>query len=123
MPLTSARLANIRTRATAYMGDTGVIEYPTHTADSEGGWLDAWTARGTVNGYLEAQSTPSGEMVDQGGRLEVYTLYSWHIAFNQTIEAADRVTIDSRLYRVESVIEPETWKATKVVKLTLEDVQ
>lgn len=118
MPLTSARLTELRTRAEAYLLDTCEIDYPTYTSDGEGGWTTEWTARGTaVACYLEAKTQadvgPTGEV------LHTFTEYTLHIDAAGTVVEGDRVIHDSKNYAVEGILTGKTRRAYKSAKLTL----
>jgi len=122
MPTFSNRLARMRSRANAILTDTCQIEHATHTPSPAGGINATWTTRGTaIACYLVAKSATT-DLTASGGRLESFTTYTLHLKHDGTIEPGDRVTLDGRVYRAESVIEPDTLRATLAAKLTLEDV-
>jgi hypothetical protein len=123
MPISSARLARLRSRAATYLTDTCKIEYPTYTSDGMGGQSVSWTTRYAAAAcYLaSASAVDVGNTGISGNRIETFTAYMLYLAAGSTIAPGDRVTIDSRVYRVEAVVESETARATLQAALTLED--
>lgn len=118
MPLTSAQLTTMRTRADAYLLDTCVISYPTHNSDSMGGFVDSWTVRGTVDCYLEVKSVPDLNL--SGDTLKTYTEFTLYIDSAGTVVRGDKVVHNSSTYTVEGVVAGKTRRAFKAAKLTLE---
>lgn len=118
MPLTAARLTDLRTRADTYLLDTCEIDYPTNTSDGEGGWTTSWTARGTaVACYLEAK--PVADIAPSGEVLRTFTEFTLYIDSAGTIVDGDKVIHDSKTYAVEGILTGKTRRAYKAAKLTL----
>lgn len=118
MPLPSGRLAAMRARANNYLVDSCEIDYATRAGDGMGGWSTSWTARGTVDCYLQAKDV--SDMSPSGDRLTTFTEYTLFIANDGTIVPGDKVILESRTYYVEGVIEEDSQRAYKAAKLTLE---
>ncbi len=122
MPLTEARLDNLRARANNVLIDTCKIEYNTISNDGMGGQADSWTARGTaIPCYLESDRVPVGDVVSSGSREDVYMEHTLYIANDGTIVPGDKITLDSRVYYAEGVIEIDTARCLLAAKVTLED--
>lgn len=122
MPLSSARLTDMRGRANNFLADSCVIENNTRSADGEGGYATSWAVQGTVACYLEAITKPmrGGDVEQFAGRVASEIEYALYIAAEGTIAQQDRVTIGNVIYTVEAVVSPTTRRAFTVAKVTRE---
>jgi hypothetical protein len=120
MPISSARLARLRSRAATYLTDTCAIYYPTYTSDGMGGQSVAWTARGTTISCYRTTIRVSG-LSASGDRMEAFYVDELHVASSQAIAPGDRVVMDGRNYTVGEVSEADTARATIRALITAED--
>ena len=100
--LSSQELSDIRDHMEATFPTTCIIEYPTQTADGMGGYTTTWTARGTVACRLSPAGFGRNSGVTQE-RLQEGQVWNLTVAYDQTVENADRVTVSGSVYQVQQV--------------------
>lgn len=117
MPLLSAgELTAMRSVQSETSPGTAVISRNTPTSDGMGGWTDAWVAIGTVDGRVApAQESGSERLV--ADKITEEDAWVITLPYATDVTAKDRVTIDSRLFEVVTVL-PWSWETARRVVAT-----
>lgn len=112
----------MREHANALLADTCKIESRGMTADSIGGWSETWTPRGSaIPCRLYAIETRMGEA---GVRADQYTedrMWILSVAYDQTVEVTDRVTVGGNVYHVRAMNDDDTERLLKRAMLERAD--
>lgn len=80
---------------------TATVTRRTRTTDGAGGWVESWTAAGTVTGSL--QPVVASEATSQADREVALARWNFYTDPDVDLVRDDRVTIDGRVYDVVSV--------------------
>lgn len=113
--LTTAELGKIRDHFGATLPHTCKIEYVSTTKTSIGSSAKSWTSRGTAIACRLALSRGAfGMLADQVREGQFWDLY---LLYDQTVEVADRVTINEVVYQVKQTNTDESENFLKHVLL------
>ena len=116
MGLSTLELSQLRADADAYMPDTCIIYDLTMTIDAIGGQSESWAAAATVDCRLAPQTAGLGEVINAA---QIVSVTNWvlTIAYDQAIDATQRVAVNSDTYQVERVEDQHSNRTARRVYL------
>lgn len=120
MALSTLELSQLRTDASDYLPDTCIIQIVARTADSMGGWTEAWSNTYTSVACRLAPARATRDETLRGEQISAYSQWVLTIAHNQTIDETMRVVHDSETYevlRLEDTHSSRTAKRVYLVRL------
>lgn len=99
--LTAGELADLRDHFDDTLPGTCVIEYVTNSTTGMGANSPTWTGRGTVSCRLYPATGRAAAMFGlTAEQISERRFWNLALAYDQTIEVTDRVTIGSTTYQV-----------------------
>ena len=104
-------LTYMRTAVKTAMPDTVNIQRQSQQADGQGGFATSW-ANVYQNIPARLSAKGGGEATD-AGRLDTQLDYTLTVAYDQAIDATDRVVHSSGTYDVQSVDSGKSWTLSK----------
>lgn len=105
----------MRTVVGQTLDGTAVIQRPTNTTDSQGGYTQTFAAAGTVSCHLSPIAADERVV---GDRIATDTDKQLTVAGTVDLRQTDRVVTGGTTYEVESVSTPRTWALALRAKLT-----
>ena len=113
--LTARELAQMQADILDLLPDTCDILSVAYTADSEGGFTEAWgTATAGVHCRIDYRSGRENLM---GGAIQPYSNAVLSIPYNTTINLTNRVKSGDYIWAVKSINDGQSWKAVKRVEM------
>jgi head-tail adaptor len=104
----TAELASIRDAVGRLLPHTCVISSLGEISDAQGGLTQAWTACGTVDARIVANSGGIRAVGAQNANVGAYVLT---VPSGTDIDVDDRATIDGVTYRIVFVDDVKSWQA------------
>lgn len=102
MGVSAGELAQMRSDALVFLPDSAVIRSRTVTVTDMGGQSESWSDAATVQCRLAPLTINTGEVLN-AAQLTSPTLWVLTVAYNQALDATERVVIDGDTYEVERV--------------------
>ena len=113
--LTARELAQMRADIEDLFPDTCDILSVAYTADSEGGFAEAWgTATAGVKCRIDYRSGRENLM---GGAIQPYSKAVLSVPYNTTISLTNRVKSGDYVWSILSINEGQSWQAVKRAEL------
>ena len=113
--LTARELAQMRADIEDLFPDTCDILSVAYTADSEGGFAEAWgTATAGVHCRIDYRS---GTERMTGGAIQPYNKAVISLPYNTTISATNRIKSGAHTWSILSLNEGQSWQAVKRAEL------
>ena len=113
--LNSMDLAYIRNTSLGLLPDKVTIQRKSLAGDGQGGYVEGWNnVYQNIAARLGYKS--GGEQVVEGRR-EANLVYTLTVAYDQSIEATDRVFHNSETYEVQAVDSGKSYATTKRCQL------
>jgi len=113
--LTARELAQMQADILDLLPDTCDILSEAYTADSEGGFTEAWgTATAGVHCRIDYRS---GSEKMTGGAIQPYSKAVLSIPYNTPISLTNRVKSGDYIWAVKSINDGQSWKAVKRVEM------
>lgn len=113
--LTARELAQMQADILDLLPDTCDILSVAYTADSEGGFTEAWgTATAGVHCRIDYRS---GRETMTGGAIQPYSKAVISIPYNTPLNLTNRVKSGDYIWAVKSINDGQSWKAVKRVEM------
>ena len=113
--LTARELAQMQADILDLLPDTCDILSEAYTADSEGGFTEAWgTATAGVHCRIDYRS---GRETMTGGAIQPYSKAVLSIPYNTPISLTNRIKSGGYIWAVKSLNDGQSWKAVKRVEM------
>ena len=113
--LTARELAQMQADINGLLPDTCDILSVAYTADSEGGFAEAWgTATANVKCRIDYRS---GRETMVGGAIQPYSKAVLSVPYNTTVSLTNRVKSGDYTWSILSINDGQSWKAVKRAEL------
>lgn len=113
--LTARELAQMQADIYDLLPDTCDILSVAYTADSEGGFAEAWgTATANAKCRIDYRS---GRETLTGGAIQPYSKAVISLPYNTTISLTNRVKVGDYVWSIVSINDGQSWQAVKRAEL------